>query len=224
MKKMCIVNFATEEGWYKEGQIRLLNSLQAVGFEGDVLTWIGEESLKCPPHKTVPYAFKTYALLEAYDKGYEMALLLDCSMVAIQPLDKLFNHIKLYGHFMQDSGYDVGQWCSDAALETLNITREEAFSIRCCSAGCTGLNFNNKRAVAFLRYWHEKANDNITFLGAWENSAGQVSKDSRVLGHRHDQTAASVIAYKLNMDIMPRDYFFSYYTPRHKGVCILCFR
>lgn len=221
---MCIVNFATETGWYKGGQIRLLESLHAVGYKGDVLTWIGEESLKCPSHQQVPYGFKTYALAEAYFKGYELALLLDCSMVAIQPLDKIFNHIEEHGHFIQDSGYDVGQWCSDAALGTLQITREEAFSIRCCSAGCTGLNFKNTRSVDFLKQWHEKANDNITFIGAWDNKDGQVSTDSRVLGHRHDQTAASVLAHKLNMKIMPRDYYFSYYTPRHESICILCLR
>lgn len=221
---MCVVNFATETGWYKEGQVRLLDSLQAVGFKGDVLSWVGEESLKCPPHQKVPYAFKVYALVQAYLSGYDLALLLDCSMVAIKPLDEVFNHIEEHGHFIQENGYSVGEWCSDAALETLHITREEAFTIRDCSAGCTGLNFKNKQAVAFLKYWFEKANDNITFIGGWDNKNGEVSKDERVLGHRHDQTAASVIAYKLNMKLMPRDYYFSYYTPRHESVCILCLR
>ena len=66
-------------------------------------------------------------------------------------------------------------------------------------ANVMGLDLSDERAVKFIQQYYEKANDGITFKGAWTNKNFEVSKDKRVLGHRHDQTAASVIAWKLGM-------------------------
>ena len=45
----------------------------------------------------------------------------------------------------------------------------------------------------------ELAVDNITFPGPHNNDNLLASKDRRVKGHRHDQTAMSVIAIRLGM-------------------------
>ncbi len=46
----------------------------------------------------------------------------------------------------------------------------------------------------------------------WKNDEQQVSADPRVRGHRHDQTAASIIAWQLGMDrVTAHDTYFQYY-------------
>ncbi len=64
--------------------------------------------------------------------------------------------------------------------------------------------------MAFCRDWAEFAADGITFRGIPQNipleqtngnSGSLVSKDPRVLGHRHDQTAASYLAWKYKMHL-----------------------
>ena len=62
-----------------------------------------------------------------------------------------------------------------------------------------GLDFQNEKANKFLDRLLELADDGVTFPGAWNNKDGSVSSDSRVLGHRHDQTAASVVSIQLGM-------------------------
>ena len=103
------------------------------------------------------------------------------------------------GYLLLRNGWWSGEWCSDAALEPLGITREESMTIPHIMACVMGLDLRVERSVEFLEKYYEKANDGVSFIGAWDNKSGQVSKDPRVLGHRHDQTAASVIAWKLGM-------------------------
>lgn len=223
MMRKCIVNFSTKEGWFPQGQKRLIDSLHSTGFDGDILYWVGEDSLGCPLHKQVPYAFKTYAFMEAYKKGYDLVLWLDCSMWAIKSVEPVFQHLATQNYLMQKNGFNAGQWCSDAALETLKVSREEANLIPSCFAGGIGLNLNDERARQFLALWHEKAQDGITFVGAWTNVHQEVSKDPSVLGHRHDQTAASVIAYQLGMELQPGNLYISYYKEKPgESVCIFC--
>jgi hypothetical protein len=98
------------------------------------------------------------------------------------------------------------------------------------ASGCLGLNFTHEAANKFLDEWEITAK-NGSFIGAWINDNLEVSPDLRVRGHRHDQTAASVIACKLGMDLLPIHTFFGYYEWHMvykenkdlvKNHCLLC--
>ncbi|MEM8805109.1 MAG: hypothetical protein AAGF01_03565 [Cyanobacteria bacterium P01_G01_bin.38] len=97
----------------------------------------------------------------------------------------------------------MGTYCKDEALETLRISRSESFELPSCWSCVLGLDLDHPRAAEFLQTWKEKAADRITFPGPkWSGAYGWpkiASQDPRGKGHRHDQTAASVIAYKLGM-------------------------
>jgi hypothetical protein len=43
--------------------------------------------------------------------------------------------------------------------------------------------------------------------GRWHNKSGRVSKDKRVLGHRHDQSVLSIIAHQLGLEASPTPEF-----------------
>jgi hypothetical protein len=92
----------------------------------------------------------------------------------------------------------VGNWTSDAALPLLGITREQSFKIPKLATHSLGLDLKTNIARDFLSQWMDAAN-NGSFRGAWTNNNHEVSQDPRVCGHRHDLSAASVIADRLGM-------------------------
>jgi len=204
--KLCIINFA--DGVFIKGQKRLRESLEQIKFSGDLLFF---EKLppNCPEHNILPWGFKVYAFLEAKNRGYEEVLWIDSAGIVIRPLDKINKIIKEKGVFIF-SRYNssVGQWSSDYFLRQNKIKREESFNIPEISAFCIGINFKHSNGIAFFNEWKKMAEDGISFMGlpkpfnlkdSLTNINEIVSKDKRVFGHRQDQTAASVVAYKLNI-------------------------
>jgi hypothetical protein len=128
----------------------------------------------------------------------------DAGIRVRQSLDPLFESIQRRGYLFFPERHSVGEFCKDDALGPLGITREEAFAIPSCWSAVIGLDLESPQAVEFLRQWKERAADGVTFPGPkWSGVNGwprRASQDSRVKGHRHDQTAASAIAYRLGMN------------------------
>lgn len=221
--RKCVINFTDSTGWYPQGQRRLKASLLRVMFDGDVLTWTSHKQLGCPPHQEVPFAFKVYAVRRAQEMGYDLALWADASIYAVKPLTELFNHIETQGYMFQRAlPHMTGNWCSDAALGTLGVSREKALEIEELAATCMGFNFKNSDTTTFLDRWFHYANDGITFIGSKTNENQQVSTDPRVQGHRHDQSAASVLAHVMKFMLTPHDKFFSQYP--NQSACLVCRR
>lgn len=197
--KKCIINFVTNWSWYPKGQQRLKKSFLDRGYDGDFLLFIGEKSLGCPLHKKIPYAFKAHAFRKAQEKGYDVILWADASIYLQLDSSKVFDTIENVGYWLMRNGWSSGEWCADTALAPLGITREESFIYPHIMASVMGFDLRHPECVKFLDEYYERANDGITFVGAWGNKNKEVSNDPRVLGHRHDQTAASIIAWRLGM-------------------------
>lgn len=196
-KKTCLVNFASNS--YTKYQSDLKNSFIKAGFKGDFLFWNFEKDLKCPPHKEVPYAFKSYAFQEAIKKGYEYILWADSPIKVIGDLNKAFDRLKEYGYLLGTGGWNTGQWCSDDCMNAFGLIREELFKMPHLTACVMGFDYTNDLSKEFLRQLHFRAVEQITFKGAWKNLNKEVSDCPDVLGHRHDQTVASIIAQNLGM-------------------------
>lgn len=200
--KKCVINFVTYSKWYPVGQRRLKKSFLNNGYKGDFLFFKGTKRLReigCPSHEKIPYAFKAYVFKKAQEKGYNVILWADASICLQQDASKVFNIIEEKGYWLMLNGWTSGEWCADTALAPLGITREESFNYPHIMASVMGLDLRHPECVKFLEEYYEKANDGISFVGAWRNRNKEVSKDPRVLGHRHDQTAASIIAWRLGM-------------------------
>jgi hypothetical protein len=199
--KPLILNFA-KGSWYGRGQQRLLRSLEAIDGKTKYDVWAVDDESRvenCPAHSDAPYAFKAAMFTKAYAVGYRgPALWLDAAMFACRPLQPVFDHITSTGHLLISNGI-VGQWASDAALASFGVDRDTAMNIVECMGCCLGLDLSNALAVEFLRRWREKSLDGVTFPGSWTNDQGQVSKDPRCRGHRHDQTAASLVSWQLGL-------------------------
>lgn len=196
--KICLVSFANNQR-YAKGLIRLRQSFLDKGYDGDFAFYHSEKSLGCPTHKDIPYAFKAWAMKKGVDEGYDILIWADSSMQLVAPFERVLQKILDEGHILPLNGWTSGEWCADTALEPLGITREESFTIPHIMACLMAFDCRLERNREFLRQYYERASDGITFKGAWKNTNQEVSKNPRVLGHRHDQTAASVIGYKLGM-------------------------
>ena len=200
MSKNCIINVSIG-GWYPKGQARLKESLNKHAPDVDTLFWCNSYPPGCPDHAQVPYAFKMYSFLAARSQGYTNVLWLDSAAYAVRPVEPLFEHLNARGHYLQHNpGHRTGEWCTDAALVSLGKTREELMEMPHLMACIMGLNFKNLKSNQFLDRMLEFSKDGVTFQGPWHNKNGEASVDKRVKGHRHDQTAGSVLSIEMGMD------------------------
>lgn len=205
----AIVNVSVG-GWYPRGAARQLSSLRRHGFFGEILQWVGEFPPFSPTHEEIPYAFKPLAFAAARRAGADAVLWMDASCYAIAPLDALFEQIERVGFVLFASGNRVGHWSSDRALKAMGLSRATALEIPEISACVMGFDYRHQVAHQFMAYWTYYAMDGMTFPGEHKNVGGSVSLDGEVLGHRHDQTAASVVAYRLGMNLTHMPKFVAY--------------
>ncbi len=198
MTKRCIINVACG-AWYPAGQERLKASLKLVGNTADLLFWRNQLPPDSPAHEDTPYAFKPAAFVAARNQGYEQILWADASFWAIRPFDAIWDELAEVGHVFPPEAFSVGTWCTDAALKSMGLTREEAWQIDLVKAGFMGFDLTHERSRRFLDQWYHYSRDGVTFKGPWKRD-GLDTDNPKVLGHRHDLTAASVVAWRLGME------------------------
>ena len=215
--KRCVVSFANAQLHYGKGVRRIERFLKKKSFNGDFLYWIAHEEYPpgCPSHGKHPYAFKPWCFSQARGQGYDCVLWIDASVIPLD-LGPIFAKIQNQGYYFMESSFKnrkAGEMCSDAALENFGMSRQEALKVRQVESGCLGVNFQSPKAQIFFQRWMEKSLDGVSFKGysgrimsektkAINSNLHQfASKHPRVLGHRHDQTIAALIAYSLKMKI-----------------------
>jgi len=187
-------------------------SLRDVLWKGKWLIFRDEYPDMCPPVISHGYAFKPYAMKQAVELGSRYLIWADAAVWAIAPIEPVFRRIVEDGHLFFYNGYPVGEWCRDTSLSKLGLTREEAFAIPEITSSFFGLDMESDGGKKFLEGWTAYANDGETFIvNPNTNDKGQCSKDSRVRGHRYDQTAASVLVQRLGMKKTHCPEFYAYF-------------
>lgn len=168
----------------------------------------------------VPYAFKAYALHEvATQQQADMLLWCDASIVPIRPLDSVWRAIEERGVWICRNGWSNAEWTADSAYPDLfpdlpmDRAREVNAEIPHVVATTFGLDLRQQNASALLAAYYRLASTTRAFCGPWGNSAaphtGGRNVDREVglcgppttLGHRHDQTALSVLAWTLGVQL-----------------------
>lgn len=224
MNKKVVVSFADGVGHYAKAMMRLELSLKAVGFGGEFEIFKGINDyghIGSPHHKgaddAVPYAFKAHSIQKAIDIGARYILWCDSVVYATKSIEPVFNHIAEHGYLLLDNiGYSIGDYTSDACLKQFGMTRDEAFNSKMIMACVMGFDTYNQKSIEFLTKYIAAASDGVSYMGSWTNENLQVSNDIRVLGTRHDQSVASILAKQIDMTITnAQDTFFAYVE--HKG-------
>lgn len=214
----AVVNFAKAapwpNTWYPRGQARLKQSLSDVGYADGLLCYNDEHQVNCPPHDLMPYAFKVGALNRAVESGYTTLLWCDASVWAIKPLNPIFDYIEKHGHVFFMAGFNCAQWTNDRALEILSVSRDEAEKMPMLMALCFGIDVRHERSKLFLERLTAYVLETESVRGQWTNNHQTESRDPRCLGHRHDQSVASIVAARLGMELSSgHETFLSYYGP-----------
>lgn len=187
-----------------------------------------------PPHELKPYAFKAYALEEAADRGYSTLVWADACMLPVQSMEPLFERIERDGYWFSRNGWTNYEWTADSAYPDLfpesmaeygiDRVREVNRNIPHVVATCFGLSMASPQARAFLKEYVRLARDTDAFKGPWVNCGAGCNKHAMhytnprygicgpadVRGHRHDQTAASVLAWRAGFQLTDPPEIFAY--------------
>ena len=213
MNRRIVVNVST--GGYTWGAERLRSAVNHQGAGAECMFWLNSLPATCPPHSVSPYAFKAYALREAADQEEHCSILwIDASIYPIRNMAPLWQKIEVDGYYLCNNGWLNAQWTADSAYEDLDVSREDNWKIKHCVAGVIGLDTRHAVATSFLEEYYRLSRTKA-FRGPTWNSNFQRKTESGiieypyrgwmrsgpcgppdVMGHRHDQTAASVIAWK----------------------------
>jgi hypothetical protein len=190
---------------------RLFHSLDVIEFAGARIWWRGRLPPAFPVHSVAPYGFKIAALEEAGRRGHDLLLWLDASIVVNAALDRILTLVSERGVLLfANPPHKLGEWCSDAALPLLGFRdREEAMTVPECCGTVVGLDLKTLIGREFLRLWRA-AMEAGAFAGTKWNKDRAMSRDPRVKGHRHDQTAAGAIARRLNLALEPQGELLSF--------------
>lgn len=193
----AIVNFSTTK--YLPGQERLKMSLELHSQNIPHFMYYSNSDYS----GRNMYMFKPRCIEKLADLGYTSILWLDASMVCIRDTTPLFEYIEKKGYFFQYSGWKNKPWTNERARRYFGTDEG-----RMMSSGVLGLDLKRSISREFFSYWDRSAKDGI-FYGSHSN-------------HRHDQTAASLIAHKLGMSLTPNNTFWNYgKEPKHNKIILL---
>lgn len=218
--RQVVIN-AAYGSWYPKGQKRMVESLRATGYEGDILTWTNEviNSLHKEEH---PYTMKAAAFAEAVKKGHTHILWVDCSVYAIKNITPIFDVIEQKGIYFWKSGWNLAQSSADSDLQWAGITRDDAEALHECASGIVGINMNIAKARHLLSVFMEANQAGVCSTSRFHDNQ---SKDPRFKFARQDQTAFTIAFHKSGYrnDQMFDQGVYSSFTQDsyNKSVCLV---
>lgn len=175
---------------YPLGQVRLAASLKRQGYDGETLLFTGYPP-GSPTHQEVPYAFKYYAMQIAFDKGADLVLWLDSSVVAIKPVAMLWHTLNKNGILLfRNRGCQCHAWTAKSTLDKMNCSLQEAKQAEQVFGGVVGYSKHNAQAMSVFMKMQELSKDGISFQGMGG------SPDPQFVAHRHDQSCLSIIVHR----------------------------
>lgn len=233
MNRRAVVTVAT--GHYVRGARRLNDILAGQG--EDLVCWLDRLPNDSPSHQDVPYAFKAYALKHAERRGYTSLLWADACIHPVSSLEPIWERIERDGYWFSRNGWTNDQWTADSAYPDLfpeykslqgqydalgfEMARKVNHGIEHVVATSFGIDLRHGKGRAFLDEYFRLASETKAFCGPWINANAEMATRidaPRVMpcgplstrGHRHDQTAASVIAWRLGFNLTSPPDLFAY--------------
>lgn len=199
-------------GLFLKGLDRLSGQLAMLGETRECLN--RELPPGSPMHRRVPYAFKAWAMKRAEALGYTTLLWCDSSILPIRSFVPLWEQIERDGYFVMNNGFSNYEWTDANAYKylfpslSMEVAREQNRQIKHIVGGIIGIDLSADIGRAFLAEWYRLAQTNA-FCGPWRNINGVCGPDD-VRGHRHDQTALSVVASRLGCVLTEPPNMFAY--------------
>lgn len=205
--KPAIINACTPTGWYPAGSKRLERSLNHVGWAGETVIWTDWPDSVFD--RSCPYTIKAEALRKASFMGFTHVLWADSSAWAIQDPMPIFDYINEHGYFLWKSGYNCAQTCNDQSLDYFGVNRDQAEQMPDCGSSIFGMHLQNPIGNEIRKRFLDAAEDGV-FHGSRFHD-GQ-SNDPRFLFHRQDQSALSLIAGTMGLEMTNPGEFCSFWA------------
>ncbi len=217
MSKQAVVCVATTQ-YLRVGMMRLWRRLGELHPTLDVKLW-KREPPGCPLHSQVPYAFKAAAMAEAVRDGFSQVLWCDASIYPVRRLDPIWNHAAEHGVWIaRNGGYNNYEWTADSAYPDLfpNAAIESARRINRTISHAVGtaiaIDIGHPVGSAFFAEYHRLALTTKALCGPWINSLAPDAPTPDgvrcapcgppdVRGHRHDQSALAVLAWRAGIPL-----------------------
>lgn len=238
MNNRAIVNVAT--GRYVTGQKRMQREFP----NETLILWADQLPTYSPDHTDTPFAFKAWALKAANcQHGKEVLLWCDaCIVPGKRSLEDLWRKIETDGYWISrnafgGTSYTNYEWTADSAYRDLFPGEKDAWAenaqIQHVVATTFGLDLRTAIGKAFLDEFLRLAQTDA-FKGPaingnhYEGESG-MGKNAHcypcgppgVRGHRWDQTAASVIAWRLGMKLTEPPEWIAYPGQETEQTCFI---
>lgn len=208
---------------YVAGIDRLERSLLYEGWAGDMRFWRNEYPVGCPEHiGDGQYNFKPFCFDEVFSEGKKIVCWADASFWFVKNPMPLFDYINEHGLYLFKSGYSLAQTATDRLIQYAGVTRDELIEVSEFATGLVGINIDNPKGKEFFKQWKQYRADGM-FGG---NRAHDLTDSTHpdFCFSRQDQSAASMILYKMGIKTCGEDKDFQAYkgTP-HNPDKVLCF-
>jgi hypothetical protein len=171
--------------------------------------------------------------MAAMNLGFSTLLWADaCIVPGARPIDDLWKKIEGDGYWIARNGWKNSEWTADSAYRdlfpeflssgsSLEEARAQNQKIPHVVATTFGLSLERPVGKAFLEQYFRLASETRAFCGPWKNTPETPCGPPGVLGHRHDQTCASVIAWRLGLTISDCPEWFSYRGGETDRTCLV---
>ncbi len=196
--RFAFVTFSS--GRYKGREEPLRRSVQRFCPDADFFVFHDPKEIGSPEHSVNPYAFKVYSIQSVRAMGYDVIIWSDSINRIARPLDRFFEDLRTVGVYLPHDGWTIAEWANDNSLRYFGVSRDDVMNRSCCYACVLGFDFRNPITEQFFALWKKSCEDGV-FQGYWDNTTQTESTDPRCRGHRHDQTCADLIAYKLSIPL-----------------------
>lgn len=206
----------SNHGYYATYADRLERSLDQFGPEADRIIWRKEWPTGSPSHQEANYAFKWFAVNDAFNRGYRYVMWLDAGTQAIAPIEGLWERTRTLGYSLLRGADPLWKWISDYALDQFGYTRDQISGLVLYGGCMIGLDRESQVAMEFFKEWARVVKNKRLLMGAHRlqsNANGvmrslllsdadlsPISTDERVEGHRSDEACFSLIADKMHLD------------------------
>lgn len=198
LSKAVIIN-GSVGGWYAKGSDRLERSLIYHGWNEEIMIFTEEVPESPYFNKKFPYTIKAGAFHRAITMGYQYIIWMDCSLWVVDDPNKLLSILKEKGGLFIKSGYNLAQTSADSDLRWAGFTRDQAEQLPEIWSCIFGINLETEQGKNFAGHFLD-AYEHGVFDTPREHSG--LSRDSRFLHARQDQTAASWAFHKSGYDCL----------------------
>lgn len=197
-------------GHYVAGIDRLERSLYYEGWGGDMRFWRNEYPFGCRPHGgDGQYNFKVHCFDEAFLAGKKVAVWADASFWCVKNPMPLFDYVNEHGLYFFKSGYSLAETATDRLCDYAGVTREELIGVSEFATGLVGINIDNPKGSEFMTNWRKYMEDGM--FGGNRVRDENDSKHPVFKFSRQDQSAASMILYKMGITTCGEDRDYQAY-------------